>query len=396
MAGANDMNHMYNVVLVRPGEFMVRWGSPVRRMMIRRLVESMERKLGSLGLEYDDIELLDESRILVINPEKPLETARRVSMIFGVSSTSPGILLEEPGIEEIYSSIKELIIRDKPRTIALRVRGGLNGLDREDIIHVLASLIQNRLNIFINLRRPDREITIENRGGRTIIMDRVFNGVGGLPYGVEGCMVVLVSGGVDSALSAWFTMKRGVRIIPLYIDYGSYWGVKAHSRIDRMLKLIKEWVPWDQLKIYRVRGMEKLVLEADIPSRLRCLFCKANMYRVAGYVMEREKCKGVVTGESIGQVASQTLNNLYVITRLSRTPIYRPVAFMDKLEIVEMSNRLGFGELNIRVEPCRLKPDKPETSATERDYRILERALKDTEEEAYRIFMENTIVEILK
>ncbi len=378
---------VYNAVIVRPGEYMVRKGSPIRRYMISRLIESIRRKFKRIGIAYDDIKLID-TRITILNPDKPLEASIEASKIFGVSNTSPGVYIDDPDIDSIYSVVEDIIVRDKPTSIALRVRGRLGDLGREDIIHILASRIIDRLNIYFNLTRPDKEIIIESYEEKAFITDKIFPGVGGLPYGVEGCLVALVSGGVDSALASWLAMKRGVRIIPVFIDYGSYWGVKARKRIDKFIELLYRWTPWDHLRIYWLPGYEDLVLKANIPARLRCLFCKANMYRVAGYIVERERCKGIVTGEAVGQVASQTLQNLYVLSRLTNTPIFRPVAFMDKLEIVKEAEKLGFGELNVRVEPCMLRPDKPVTAASERDYMILSEALKDTEEEAYRIFNE--------
>ncbi len=385
----------YNAVIVRPGEFMVRQGSPVRKYMLSRLVESIEKKLRWYNINYSEL-LLKNTRIIINEPENPVKVSYIISRIFGVSSTSPALIISDPVLDDVYYAVKQFIREKKPHSLALRIRGFINGLTEREVLYAITALISSRLNIFFNLVNPELEVIIEGYGDKVAVMDQVVKGVGGLPYGVEGCLVVLVSGGVDSALAAWKTMKRGVRIIPVFIDYGEYWGVKARKRVEVMFNKLLEWVPWDHLKIYRLKGYEKLLLSTNIPSRLRCLFCKANMYRVAKYIADEEGCKGIATGEAIGQVASQTLSNLWVISRLVDTPIYRPLGFMDKLEIIEEARRLGFSELNIRVEPCRLKPENPETAATSRDYELLRKALEDTEEDARRIYEEYREVIILR
>ncbi len=375
----------YNSVLVRPGEFMVRFGSSIRNFMLSRLRESILRVLKRKGYDYNAV-IINGSRIIIdgLDTGKAIEVADLLSRVFGVSSTSPShkIVFD---LGSIVYVLKEMIHQDRPRSIKLVIRG-IHEYEGLFLEKTLASILHDKLGIEINLLNPDKEYIIDARGGSAYITDRIVKGVGGLPYGVEGCLVVLVSGGVDSAVAAWHTMKRGVRIIPVYIDYGNYWGLTAHRRVEKMIEKLLDWIPWDTLRFYRLRGYERLVLSADIPPRLRCLFCKANMYRVAKYVALDEGCKGIVTGEAIGQVASQTLTNLSILSRLIDIPVYRPLAFMDKLEIIEEADKLGFTELNIRVEPCRLKPEHPETAASEKDYLLLREALRNTETESYQIY----------
>jgi thiamine biosynthesis protein ThiI len=381
----------YNSVLIRPGEFMVRFGSRIRNFMLSRLRESILHVLRRKGYSYD-VKIVNGSRIVIddLDTDKAIELADLSSKVFGVSSTSPAnkVVFD---FREVINILREMIVQDRPRSIKLVIQGSreYEGLFLEK---TLASILHDELGVEINLSNPDREYIIDIRGGLAYITDSIVRGVGGLPYGVEGCLVVLVSGGVDSAVAAWYTMKRGVRIIPVYIDYGEYWDSRAHRRVEKMIEKLLDWVPWDTLRFYRLRGYEKLVLSVNIPPRLRCLFCKANMYRAAKYVALDEGCKGIVTGEAVGQVASQTLTNLSILSRLVDIPVYRPIAFMDKLEIIEEANKLGFAELNIRVEPCRLKPEHPETAASEKDYLLLREALRNTEVEAYRIYKEYKLV----
>jgi thiamine biosynthesis protein ThiI len=386
----------YNTVIVRPGEFMVRRGSPVRKLMLNRLKESIEKTLAKKGFPNASAKIV-EPRLIVSNIDDPPRASEVIaSTVFGVSSSSPALSVEAE-IPSIIHAIEKNILRVKPRSLSLTVTGEIDGLKPREITWIIAGEIKKNLMVRFDLEKPDFSIGVDVRGSKAYIFDKIHRGIGGLPYGIEGCMVVLVSGGVDSAVASWLTMKRGIRIIPVYIDYGEYWPREALSRFNNMIKRLYELLPWDYLRYYRVKGMEKLVLEAKrkIPARLTCLFCKANMYRVAGYVAEEEGCTAISTGEAVGQVASQTLRNLSVLTRLSPLPILRPLAFYDKDEIVREARRLGFHDIMRRTDGCRLRPESPETGAGEKEYLILKKILEETEEDARKLFLEGRRVGVL-
>ncbi len=381
------MNAIYNVLIVRLGEYMVRKQSPITRLMVKRLVESIGRRLKREGIKA---EIRAYTGRIIVEPRGNdlVRTRNILAKIFGISSISPAVETENELftiIERITSILRIL----KPRSISVRVSGEPLGISKRELLWIITDRLKKELNIRYDLVKPDISIGIDLREDKAYIYTEEYRGPGGLPYGVEGCLITLVSGGIDSAVAAWYTMKRGVRIIPLYIDYGEYWPPEAHERFNDMIRRLYIHVPWDTLTVLRVRGVEEILLKADIPDRLRCLFCKANMYRIAGYAVEDYGCKGISTGESIGQVASQTLQNLDVITRLSKHPIYRPLAFVDKLEIIETGRMLGFGGLAKRIDSCMLKPLHPETSASSKDYEILRKALEETEELARTIYREN-------
>ncbi len=381
------MNTIYDVLIVRLGEFMVRRQSPITRIMINRLVESIEKRLGREGVKA---EVKIYTGRIVVEPRKNdlFKALHILSKIFGISSISPALETEnEPS--SLVDGITWILRVLKPRSVSIMISGEPLGISRRELLWIITDRLKKELKIRYDLTKPEKTIGVDLRSDKAYVYTEEYRGPGGLPYGVEGCLITLVSGGIDSAVAAWYTMKRGIRIIPLYIDYGKYWPLEAHKRFKDMIEKLYVHVPWDILTILRVKGVEEILFRAKIPNRLRCLFCKANMYRIAGYAVEEYGCKGVSTGESIGQVASQTLQNLNIITRLSKHPIYRPLAFMDKLEIIDIGKMLGFGELAKNVGSCMLKPSHPETSASSRDYEILRKALEETEELARSIYREN-------
>ncbi len=370
------MEALYNSILVRLGEFMVREGSSYRAKLVSRLRESIARTLAKHGLRGEVI-VRGGARIVVdnIDSERLLDYISVLSRVFGVSSISPAVEIDYE-FSEILGVMEKLVVSDKPRSIRLVVEGE-PGIRRSLLVKALTAYLVNTYGLYINLEKPDAEYIVEVREGKAYIMRERVEGPGGLPYGVEGCLVVLFSGGVDSMLATWSIMKRGVEPIILYNSLGNYWSIEAHKRFYEALDKIYGYIPWDYVKVYITRGLEKLIAQADIPDRLRCLLCKSLMYNVASRVADREKCLGIATGEAIGQVASQTLSNLYLLSRTIDKPVYRPLSSMDKIEIIRYADKLGFSTLSRSVGQCMLKPAYPETNATMRDYELIMRIIRE-------------------
>ena len=376
---------LYNAILVRPGEFMVRQGSVIRSFMLSRLRESIIKTLKKRKHSFKTVNILEDTRIIIYSENISEKLLYDIVRIFGIASISPVKVLDY-NLDLIIDTLSKFIEEDKPSSINLIVQGE-HGYTSSVFKKILASYLVDNYGVRIDLSEPAKTYYVEVRSGKAFITDTVLKGYGGLPYGVEGCMVSLSSGGVDSALATWYALKRGVRVIIVFISMYPYWSKKAIERFYESLNYIYEWVPWDYLKVYVINEMGSFIAKnaSTLPSRLRCLACKANMYRVASLISKREGCKGIVTGEAIGQVASQTANNLYVLSRLIDEPVYRPLIFKDKLEIIEEAGKLGFSNLARDVGACRLKPVKPETSASEEDLELLRKWLLETNNEVLEI-----------
>ncbi|OYT37400.1 MAG: thiamine biosynthesis protein [Desulfurococcales archaeon ex4484_58] len=372
---------------------MVRYGSGYRLFLINRLRDSIVKVLKKNNL-HGKVEVVGDSRIVIsdINREYIEKYKEVLVKVFGISSISLAVK-RKYRFKEILDALDKLIKHHMIDSFKLIVEGE-PGYDRSFLVKILSTKLIEKYGLRVDLLNPDKTFYIEIRDGNAYIMDEVLRGFGGLPFGVEGCLVTLVSGGVDSALAVWYLLKRGVNPILVYIDQGSYWSSEAHKRFYESLEYIREWVAWDHVKLYIVKNMGDLIARAEIPDRLRCLFCKATMYRIASIIADRENCKGIATGEAVGQVSSQTLSNLSILSKTIDKPVFRPLSFMDKLEIIEMTRKLGFSKLSRNVGSCRLKPEKPETNASLEDYRILLEVL-DKYNDVYRDFVDESIVKYI-
>jgi thiamine biosynthesis protein ThiI len=160
-------------------------------------------------------------------------------------------------------------------------------------------------------------------------------------------------------------MKRGVEVLPLFMDQRPYVGESYVERAARVCGIVSEYVPSENFGLYVAPMADVMgrIMDATVPG-LRCVLCKRSMYRVASAFAAEKDARGILTGESLGQVASQTLENLYVLDGASDLPVIRPVIGLDKVEIEGMARKIGTYDSSARkVEGCTVVPDKPSTGA---------------------------------
>ena len=192
-----------------------------------------------------------------------------------------------------------------------------------------------------------------------------FNGVGGLPLGTQGSMVVLISGGLDSPVAAQLMMKRGVMIIPVFCNNTPYAQNAARERAFDCIRQLQKWAPGHQFRTYEIPHGPNLQSFIEICNRKNtCLLCKRMMYREAYEVMKKENASGIITGSSLGQVASQTAANMYAEIYQLAIPIYHPLIALDKTEIMDIARKIGTYEIsNRQAGSCTAVPERPEIGA---------------------------------
>ncbi|QOR93827.1 tRNA sulfurtransferase [Thermosphaera chiliense] len=379
---------MFNAILVRPGEYMVRVNT--RATYLSFLRESIEKVFERKGLKAQ-LKVVDNVRILIDPLGSPLDQYLSIlRYVPGISSFSPVV-----GIGKDYSvlieTISNILVRDRVRRFKIELQGSL-GVGRKELTALISKAVVDETGAVVDLVEPEAVIGVDVRTRVMFVYNKVYKGMGGLPYGIQGCGVVLFSGGVDSALASIQAVKRGVRVIPVFVDMSPYWSPQAVERAMEGLKLLAEKTPWDRLKAYIVKNASRIVANAEIPLKYRCLACKATMYRIASLIAEKENCDLIITGESLGQVASQTSSNLKTLTRLVDKPVTRPLIFIDKEEIIEASRKIGFSVLSREVGECKLKPDSPATFSGKEVRDILAEYLKQAEKDLENIIHESEVV----
>lgn len=293
-----------------------------------------------------------------------------VANVFGVASVMPA-LRTDSDMSQILGLAVEIAsdrIGEK-ETFAIRPNVvGDHPFSSQDLAVEAGSAVLEALagrGVRVDLSRPDVTLFIEVRDKDAFVYTRIMDGVRGLPYGSQGRLASLFSGGIDSPVATWLLMKRGADVLPLFMDQRPHVGESYIERAERACKVIADYVPSAGFGLYMVPmgPVMSRIMEAPVPP-LRCVLCKRSMYRIASTFASEHHAKGIVTGESLGQVASQTLDNLYVLDEAAKIPVLRPNIGLDKVEIEVIARRIGTYDVTARkVEGCTVVPYKPTTRA---------------------------------
>jgi thiamine biosynthesis protein ThiI len=356
-----------DVALVRYGEITLkdRW---TRQNWERILAANIAFDLRKAGVENGITK--DAGRIFVHTPDQ--RAAAVSSRVFGVVSSSPAQTVNSE-IGEISRAAVEIAREKKPSTFAIRPRRSAGKIPSEEIGRFVGQAVKDATGAAVDLENPELEIFVEAREDKAYIFTDILKGVGGLPLGSQGRMLALISGGIDSPVAAWLMMRRGCPISLLHFDARPYADSLAQSM--RCAEVLSRWTSGRRINLIRVpisRGIDKI---ASHYPRATCVLCRRLMYRSAEEIMRSEGAVGLVTGYSMGQVASQTAENIMAEQVGINAPVYHPLIAMDKTEIMDCARRIGTYEVSVETKSCAAVPRRPMTRAKPEDIAELEKEL---------------------
>ena len=344
------------VVLIRYSEIAVKGPSTRARMesLLKRNIEDALASLGAGGA----VEIADGRLILRDPKPDPRAAALASSRVFGVKSVSPALEVGFNSLEDLSEKAVEFF-GDRVRGRIFRVRArrvGSHPFTSKDIEKVVGARLLEAGARGVNLEEPEYTAYVEVRGWRAYFYDEVIGGPGGLPVGSEGPVLLLFSGGFDSTAAAWLLMKRGSTLSLVYYDLGVRRALL--TALDVALTLAREWGFGHDPAFYiadfnpvasRARGL--------VRPEYRVLAIRRAMMEHAALLARREGFEAIATGENIGQVASQTLRNMRLISEGIGVPVLRPLACFDKDETIALTRRIGLYEKSAsQVEVCRDAP----------------------------------------
>ena len=347
------------VVLVRYGEIAVK-GARARSRMEKLLVNALRESLERAG-EHEARVTVSQGRVVINSLVDVERSARAAARVFGVKSVSPAYRIEFVDLEDLVRRAAEFF-EDKVKGRIFRVRArrsGAEGFTSKDVERELGAELLRRGAAGVDLEEPEYTAYVEIRGGTAYLYDTVIPGPGGLPLGSEEPVLVLFSGGFDSGVAAWRVMRRGSPAHLVFYDYGVPEALEV--AVEAAKTLADNWAFGHDMRLYIVNFRPAvLVASGLVAPSYRTLVLRRLMMEHAVSLAKKLGAEALVTGESIGQVASQTIRNMRLISGGLELPVIRPLAGHDKDEIVEESRRIGLYDISKRqVEVCGV--DSPPT-----------------------------------
>jgi thiamine biosynthesis protein ThiI len=336
----------------------------------RRLVEDID---GA------SVEALHLRALVSYPPALRKQCVSRLGRLFGLSSMSPARSCE-PTMEAIAATAVELA-RAIPAGATFKIETKRADkrfpIRSQAVSREIGAAVIDATGLGVDVHAPDHRINVEIGRERTFVYSEVVPGPGGLPIGMSGSVSALLSGGIDSPVATWYAMRRGCSAHAVYFHSFPYTGDKTKEKVLDIGRLLARWQGALPVHVVHFTDVQKPLREAG-PAELAVVLYRRMMMRAASVLAMREGSGALVTGENLGQVASQTLTNLATIEDASVLPVLRPLITFDKLEIVEQARRIGTYETSILpYEDCcsLFVPKHPATRARIEDARQAEASL---------------------
>jgi thiamine biosynthesis protein ThiI len=298
------------------------------------------------------------------------EAIEAVQRVFGIVSLSP-VASVSPAIEAISDAAVAAAKRaglDNTRSFRIKSRRSDKAfpLKSPEIDRVVGAAVVMETGARVDLSKSsDVEIGVEVQHSQALVFGETIPGPGGLPLGSQGRVVALISSGIDSPVAAWLMMKRGCGVIPVHFSNSEAQTRQVEAIVDALNQHAYGWrlrpiiLSHDEVLGSTIAQLGELRRE-----RWACLMCKRTLLSKAAEIAEEMRANALVTGDSLGQVASQTLSNMEAISFGISKPILRPLIGMDKTEIIDLARKIGTFEVSTRQSyDCPFLPDRPLTQA---------------------------------
>jgi thiamine biosynthesis protein ThiI len=336
----------YDRILIRYGEISTKGRN--RSKFVERLRKSIARALGA----FPEIKIqADRDRMyILLNGASGEEVISILKNIFGIQSFSPAIKVDRD-IEKIKEAALGLVKRLYKEGNTFKVTGKRADktfeLNTDEINHEFGGyLLKNIKGLKVNVKNPDINLQIEVRSEAVYLTCENFPGAGGLPVGSAGRAMLMLSGGIDSPVAGYMSMKRGVEIEAVHFFSPPFTSERSKQKVIDLAKVLSGISGELLLHVVPFTEIQQLIRK-QVPENYSMTTTRRLMLRITDEIMKRRKGLAIITGESLGQVASQTLESMYAINEVTNTPVLRPLVAMDKSDIIKLSQDIGTHDISI-------------------------------------------------
>ena len=354
----------WNELLIRYGELSLKGRN--RNYFVRKLKKNIETALNDL--KSFEIKSERDRMFLYADGKDDMEEAiKRLPFVFGIQSFSP-VAKCSASMDDILKTALDVVGsgETKGKTFKVDIRRTdksfpfvTNELQQKIGSHVLQAFPE----LTVQMKKPDILLFVDIRKEGAFLTSKIYQGAGGMPVGSNGKSLLMLSGGIDSPVAGYLMMKRGVEIDAIHFESPPFTSELAKEKVMDLAEKLSSFGASVKLHVIPFTELQQLIVN-KIPDGELMTTTRRIMMQIADKVRVEENALGIVSGESLGQVASQTLDSLTAINAVTSTPILRPLISFDKLEIIDLATKIGTYDISIRpYEDCCtiFTPAKPKT-----------------------------------
>ena len=333
---------MENIILIKYGELTTKKDN--RKQFINILYNNLKEKIK----KYDAKIIKEHARMYIICNEYTNEILNIVSNTFGIHAFNI-CYKTHTNTEDIKSLTLELLKQKNFKTFKVETKRRDKNfpIKSMDFNHVIGSHILKNINdIKVEVQNPEILVHIEINKEDTYIYFNDIKGLGGYPVGVQQKGLLMLSGGIDSPVAGYLALKRGIKIDAIYFEAIPHTSLNAREKVKTLAKELLKYTTDINLYVVPITKLQEEIYK-NCDSTYIITILRRMMYRISEQLANKNEQLVLINGESIGQVASQTLNSMRVINEVVKIPVIRPVACLDKLEIIEIAKKINTYETSI-------------------------------------------------
>ncbi len=329
---------MKELIMIKYGELTTKKAN--RKVFINILTQNIERMLKGENV------IITKNRVrMYIECDNAKHIAQKLQKVFGIYSIVIAYKVNN-NIEEVLKKALEIMDKNKKTFKVVTKRADKRfPIPSMEYSRKLGGLILKNSNFKVDVHNPDITLNVELRDYAYVYATEIA-GAGGYPVGVQGTGLLMLSGGIDSPVAGYLTLKRGVNVECLYFDSPPHTSIEAKNKVIKLARIINEYSGKVKVHVVPFTKMQEAIFK-NCPDTYMITIMRRMMYRISEIYAEKIGAKILVNGESIGQVASQTLDSIRCINEVTNMPVIRPVACLDKLEIIDIAKKIKTYETSI-------------------------------------------------
>ncbi len=354
---------MNKIIIIKYGELSTKKDNI--NYFLSSLKDNIVNIIGDMGVVK-----FDRGRMFITSERDNYdEIINKLKYVFGIHEINLGYKLDSNNISDIENNLKDLIKDKEFKTFKVETKRSYKNypMNSMEISKYLGGIVlKNVKDISVDVHNPDIVINVEVRSDSAYIYFDKVEGIGGYPVGSLGKGLLMLSGGIDSPVAGYLALKRGVRIEGVYFESPPHTSEAAKNKVRELAKILTNYSGYIKLHVVNFTNIQESIYK-NIPHEYLITIMRRMMYRISERIARKNNCKVIINGESIGQVASQTLTSMSSINSVTNMPVIRPVACLDKLEIIDIARRINTYETSILpYEDCCtiFVPDHPVINPT--------------------------------